>query len=287
MEYTTVSELHQEKRYSIKALCASLKVSRSGYYKWLKAGPSKAEEIRQAQAAIIKEGFYQSDKTFGAIRIKCAIRREHQIDINIKTVRRLMKIMGLVSDIRRKRPIWQRSRSLFTAGNIISREFNADKPNQKWFTDISYLSYGDTGERAYISAIIDSFDKRIVAYQISKHNDNKLVMNTIRLAFKRFPDVKPIIHSDRGFQYTSTEYKRLIEHYGINVSMSRAGHCLDNQPIESFWGILKSEYFYRHTFNSLSDLKDGIYAYIDYYMNKRYMPIYNGLTPIEVYKKAV
>lgn len=126
----------------------------------------------------------------------------------------------------------------------------------------------------------------IVSYVISKANNNRLVMETIKNALKNNPGATPVIHSDRGFQYTSQEYYQLKEDYGFEVNMSRPGKCLDNQPIESFWGTLKAEYYYRKQFNSFSELSQGIKSYIDFYQNKRYVPKFDGLTPLEYRRRS-
>ncbi len=195
-----------------------------------------------------------------------------------------MRIMNLYPEIRKRRPSWKKVTPVYTVNNKINRDFIADRPNQKWFTDVSYLFYGNH-QKAYISAIIDRYDMSIVSYVIGKCNDNQLVVDTINQAMSKNRGATPIIHSDRGFQYTSNIYHQLKETYGFDVSMSRAGKCLDNQPIESFWGTLKTEYYYRKQFHSFEALKEGINDYIDFYQTKRYVPKFEGLTPLEYRKK--
>lgn len=283
--FVAISELHDSKKYSIEKLCELANVSRSGYYKWKKRGKSASELQSEDLAKEIKRIFEESDRTFGVVRIQCALKRELNIQVNIKKVRRLMRIMNLYPEIRKKRPSWVRTTPMHTFDNLIGRDFLADKPNQKWFTDISYLFYGNH-QKAYISAIIDRYDMSIVSYVIGRRNDNQLVMDTIKEALANNPGAKPIIHSDRGFQYTSNSYYQLKETYGFKVSMSRPGKCLDNQPIESFWGTLKSEYYYRKDFESFTELSNGINRYIEFYQNKRYVPKFNGLSPLEYRKKV-
>ncbi|MBC1530149.1 IS3 family transposase [Listeria booriae] len=278
--FTVVFELNQEKKYPINQLCKSLEVSRSGYYKWLKREPSTSELRTGKKAKEIERIFKESKSTFGVIRVQCALKRELGWNINKKAIRRIMRRMNLLPEIRKKRPTWVSTTATYTAENIIDRRFKATSPNEKWFTDVSYLFYGNH-EKAYISAIIDRYDMSIISYVISRRNDNQLVMDTVQLAMNSNRNTRPIIHSDRGFQYTSLEYQKLKEQYRFEVSMSRAGRCLDNQPIESFWGVSKSEYYHRNKFNTFKELQDGMKEYIDYYMNKRYVPKFNGLTPTE------
>lgn len=279
-----ISELNSSKGYSVEKLCKLASVSRSGYYKWKNRVPSQSEVNNEKLAQQIRRIFNNSDSTFGVVRIQCALKRELNIEVNIKRIRRLMRLMGLYPEIRKKRPAWQRIVPMCTTDNIIKRDFKATKPNQKWFTDVSYLFYG-AHQKAYISAVIDRFDMSIVSYVISERNDNELVMKTIKQALKKNPAAQPIIHSDRGFQYTSIEYHQLKKHYRFQVSMSEAGKCLDNQPIESFWGVLKSEYYYRKSFDTFESLKKGIADYIDFYHTKRYVPKFDGLTPLEYREK--
>jgi putative transposase len=278
--YLIVFELHQERKFSILKLCVAVGVSRSAYYKWLKHLPSKSERESEKLAEEIKRIFEASHQIYGVKRMKWAVYRELNQVVNVKRIRRLMRLMGLQSEIRRKKPNWIRTKPLHTAENIINRDFEATTPNQKWFTDVSYLFYGQH-ETAYISAIIDRYDLSIVSYKVSQKNDNQLVLDTLKEAMEKNPGATPIIQSDRGFQYTSNEYQGLKKKLGFEISMSRVNKCLDNQPIESFWGTLKAEYYYRHKFETYDILQRGLDKYIDFYLNKRYVPKFKGLTPNE------
>lgn len=285
MYFLAIAELVDIKNYSVTKLCQIAGVSSSGYYKWRNRGQSKSELENEMLGKEIRRIFEESDRTYGVVRIQYALKRELDKQVNIKKIRRMMRIMDLSPEIRRKRSNWVNSVPTYTCDNLIKRNFIADKPNQKWFTDVSYLFYGNH-QKAYISAIIDRYDMSIVSYVIGKRNDNALVMETIKQGFQENPGVIPIIHSDRGFQYTSHDYHHLKNSYGFNISMSRPGKCLDNQPIESFWGTLKSEYYYRKHFDSFDQLKEGIEGYINFYQTKRYVPKFEGLTPIEYRRKA-
>ena len=273
-------ELHQEKGYGIMNLCKAIGVSRSGYYRWLDRAPSEAEIINDCLAVEIKRIYDESDSTFGVERITLAINRELNISLNPKRIRRLMRIQGISSVIRRKRPNYVKSTPEHTYENTIDRNFVATKPNEKWFTDVTYLKFGNN-TKAYLSAIIDTYDQSIVAWKISCHNDNELVRETIEEAFRLNPEARPYIQSDRGSPYTSGMYRELSLNHCFEISMSRVSKCLDNQPIESFWGTLKSEYYYRKKFDSFESLVNGIEGYINRYMHKRYVKRFCGLTPSE------
>src|SRR5699024_7539515 len=129
-----------------------------------------------------------------------------------------------------------------------NRECTAVHPNEKWVTDVTEFKYGQAS-KAYLSAILDLYDGSIISYVIGQSNNNPLVFETFDKALKVEPEAKPIFHSDRGFQYTSKTFKRKLENAGMTQSMSRVGKCIDNGPMESFWGKLKSEEYYLNTYN--------------------------------------
>ncbi|WP_244315634.1 IS3 family transposase [Paenibacillus brasilensis] len=175
--------------------------------------------------------------------------------------------------------------ALHIAENVMNREFQADAPNQKWCTDVTELKYGN-GRKAYLSAIIDGYDNSIVSWVLSHSNNNELVMGTVKKACRRNRGTKPLLHSDRGFQYTSVEYKRLQERYQFKKSMSRVSRCLDNQPIERFWGIFKAESYYLEKYDTYDDLLHNVETYMRYYNNDRYTERLNGLSPNEYRRTA-
>ena len=146
--------------------------------------------------------------------------------------------MGLQSVIRRKRKNYIPSIPKVTADNILNREFKAEMPNQKWLTDITEFKYGND-KKAYLSAIFDLGDNSIVSYVLGHSNNNELVFRTFNMAVKENPGAKPLFHSDRGFQYTSLAFRKMLDDTGCTQSMSRVGRCLDNAPMEGFWGNVK------------------------------------------------
>lgn len=165
----------------------------------------------------------------------------------------------------------------------MNRRFYADAPNQKWLTDVTEFKWyeGENVHKVYLSAILDLYDRRIVSYVISDRNDNPLVFNTFDKAVAENPKVMPIFHSDRGFQYTNRTFHAKLERAGMTQSMSRVAHCIDNGPMEGFWGILKRERYYGKKFQSREDLTTMIENYIEYYNNGRVQRNLGTLTPIE------
>ena len=165
----------------------------------------------------------------------------------------------------------------------MNREFHADKPNEKWLTDVTEFKYYMDGEKKkiYLSAILDLYDRRIVSYKISIRNDNALVFETFDLAIQESPEAHPLFHSDRGYQYTNRQFYHKLTKAGMTQSMSRVGKCIDNGPMEGFWGILKRERYYGKRFTNKTKLIQMIEEYIDYYNNKRLQRNLGVLTPLE------
>lgn len=171
----------------------------------------------------------------------------------------------------------------FLAENILHREFTADAPNEKWLTDVTEFKYynGIDVHKLYLSAILDLYDRRIVSFMIRDSNNNALVFDTLDDAIRKNPNAHPLFHSDRGFQYTNRVFHKKLEVAGMTQSMSRVAKCIDNGPMEGFWGILKRERYYGHRFTSRDSLVSMIENYIDYYNNKRLQRNLGVLTPME------
>ena len=182
------------------------------------------------------------------------------------------------SVIRRKRPNNIKSTPEITAENILSRNFTADKLNEKWPTEVTEFKCGD-GSKLYLSAILDLKDKSIVSHAIGRSNNNKLVFDTFDAAVQKYPDAKPLLHSDRGFQYTRKVFRAKLDAQGMTQSISRVGRCIDNGPMEAFWGTLKAEYL--NKFLDCDSLKTAIERYIHFYNNGRFQERLGGLAPME------
>ena len=179
--------------------------------------------------------------------------------------------------------------ALHVHDNILNREFSAERPDQKWLTDVSEFKYSTNGEtgKLYLSAILDLYDRRIVAYRIDDRNDNPIVMNTFKEAFLKEPDAHPLCHSDRGFQYTGPQFYMLMQSHGCIHSMSRVAHCIDNGPMEGLWGILKREMYYGQKFDSRDSLVSSIKGYIEYYNGKRIQRKLHRMSPMEYHDKYI
>jgi len=283
--YQTSSSLHEEKNYSITQLCQLAGIARSSYYKWVKWQPSKKEMANRKLAKEIKKKYDSKKGAIGYRQIRMQINRKLKKQYSRNRYYRLMKAIGIKAVIKKKRPTYIKSMEAHVAENVLNRKFVAKKPNQKWCTDVTELRYGN-GRKAYLSAIIDLYDHSIVSWELGHSNNNLLVMNTIKKAMDKNSGVRPLLHSDRGFQYTSYDYKKLETTYKFTKSMSRVGRCLDNQPIEHFWGTFKEEKFYQESYQNFEDLKKSVGEYMRYYNNYRYSEALDELSPNEFRKQA-
>lgn len=206
---------------------------------------------------------------------------------NRKRIRRIMKMLGIKSVIRRKKSKYKKSKAEITAENLLARNFNATKPNEKWATDVTEFKVVGSKKKLYLSAIIDLYDRSIVSYVINTRNDNNIVFETYEKAIKNNLGATPILHSDRGFQYTSKVFQSKLKEANITQSMSRVGRCIDNGPTEGFWGIIKSEMYYLNKYHSHKELKEAIENYINFYNNERLQARFNDKTPMEVRTEAL
>ncbi|SCM82960.1 Integrase core domain protein [uncultured Sporomusa sp.] len=189
-----------------------------------------------------------------------------------------MKQLGLFCRVRMKKYNSYRGEVGKTAPNILERNFEADKPNQKWVTDITEFSL--FGQKLYLSPILDLCSRDIVSYAISKHPRFSLVTDMLEHAFQRTPDNSNLIlHSDQGWQYQMKPYQRMLKAKGIRQSMSRKGNCLDNAVMENFFGLLKTELLYLQDFESMEHFEQELIDYLDYYNNRRVKIKLKGLPP--------
>lgn len=286
MEYKfiTVKELHEEHQYSISTLCDKINISRSSYYKWLNRKPSQRQLTNEDLAEKIKIMQEDHNGTLGSRRMMIFINRKYGTKFNHKRIRRIMREIGIYSVIRRNRhSCTVRSSKEQAAENILNRKFNANTYNEKWLTDVTEFKYG-VNSKAYLSAILDLGDNHIVAWELGDRNNNELVFKTFKTAVAENPEAHPIFHSDRGFQYTSPAFVNMIKEAGMIRSMSRVGKCIDNGPMEGFWGIIKTEMYYLNKFDNYSDLESAIAEFIRYYNNNRYQERLKCMTPMEYHE---
>lgn len=286
--YTAIKEVHEKHHYPISSLCKISNVSKSGYFKWLKHQKTY-NDIRNEKIANIIEKIHSDYPDKGYRRIRDDLYRYYNINVNDKRILRICRVLQIKSTIKYKNNgcTIQNQHPTYTTENILNRNFKADAPDEKWLTDVSEFHYYVNGEkhRLYLSAILDLYDRRIVAYTIGDSNNTELVYNMFDFAVKNNPKAHPIFHSDRGYQYTNRTFHSKLVAAGMTQSMSRIARCIDNGPMEGFWGIIKRERYYGKKFNSRKELVDMIENYINYYNNSRLQRKLGVLTPFEKHEE--
>ena len=258
----------------------------STYYYQLKEldGLDKDKDLKAEIQAI----FTEHKGNYGYRRITLELRNRGHI-VNHKKVQRLMKILGLSARIRRKRKYSSYQGEIGKkAENIIQRQFEASRPMEKCYTDVTEFAIPNSTQKLYLSPVLDGFNSEIIAFNLSCSPNLEQVKKMLEQAFTEKHYENTILHSDQGWQYQHDSYHRFLESKGIQASMSRKGNSPDNGMMESFFGILKSEMFYGHekNFKSLNQLEQAIIDYIDYYNNKRIKVKLKGLSPVHYRTKS-
>jgi putative transposase len=278
--------LHEKEKFSVSLLCEIAMIPRSSYYKWTKRKESVQETENRMLITEIVKIYNEVNGIYGYRRMTLNLNRSLGMNINHKRIYRLMKLASLQSVIRRKKKRYIKSATQQVAENLLNRTFSADRLNQKWLTDVTEFKYGNS-QKAYLSAILDLYDNSIVAYVLGHSNNNNLVFSNLDLALSANPGASPMLHSDRGFQYTSYGFKRKLDEAQMTQSMSRVGKCIDNGPMEAFWGTLKCEKYYLHKYHTYEELINAVNEYINFYNTKRLQKRLNGLSPMEFRALAV
>lgn len=265
-------------------MCEIAGVSRSGYYQWLKRAQAKPKDYDDY--LLIKDIFDQGKRRYGWRTIQMKL-QARGIRMNHKKISRIMNTYNLVTKIRKRNPykeIMKKTREHRTFNNILSRQFKQKQPGKVYCTDITYLPF--SGNMAYLSAVKDIASREIVAWNLSRHLQMNLVFDTLKnLEENRdtLPIKNTLIHSDQGFHYTSPEYIARIQKLKMVQSMSRKGNCVDNAPMESFFGHFKDDVDYKHCV-TFEELKGLTAEYINHYNNGRRQWDLKKMTPVE-YRK--
>lgn len=266
-------ELRHKHKISLLIEVSGLPRSTYYYYAKRRADPDKYSAIKEQ----ITDIYHENRGRVGYRRITLEL-RNHGCVINHKTVQRLMKQLGIICQVRMKKYHSYKGEIGKIAPNLLERDFEAEKPNQKWVTDVTEFSL--FGQKLYLSPILDLCSRDIVSYTISERSALSMTMDMLEQAFAKLPDgINLILHSDQGWQYQHKHYQRMLKSKGIRQSMSRKGNCLDNAVIENFFSLLKSELLYLQRFDSLEHFKAELVDYLDYYNNRRIKAKLKGLPP--------
>jgi putative transposase len=267
--------LELRRQFPLGGLLDVAALARSTFYYQRRAleAVDKHEDLR----AEIQAVYDRHRGRYGYRRVAVALRNQGHA-ANHKTVQRLMAEMQLKAKIRVKRFQWFEGQGSLIAPNLLKRDFNAGKPNEKWVTDVTEFKVA--GRKLYLSPVMDLFNGEIIAYDTSELPRLGMVENMLHRAIARLaPTEKPILHSDQGWQYRMPRFRQHLERRSIVQSMSRKGNCLDNAAIESFFGTLKAEFFHINKFDSVDELRTGIEGYIRYYNEER-IKLRLGTSPI-------
>ena len=287
--YLAIQYFYVEKHWSIHWMCRQLGLTKAAYYKWLHRTVPEAEQENIRLAQLLQEYDEKFNHILGYRRMTAWINHFNRTYFSKNRIHRIMKAIGIRSFIRKKQKKYLHSTPEATAENLMKRDFNATRPNEKWATDVTEFKWyeGTVVHKLYLSAILDLYDRSVVSYVLSRRNDSKLVFDTFDQATAANPGAKPLFHSDRGFQYTSKVFQMKLRAQEMEQSMSRVGHCIDNCPTEGFWGTVKAEMFYLYQFKDEASLRAAIEQYIHFYNYERLQERFDSRTPMEVRSAAL
>lgn len=275
-----INELKQ--KYPITAILEVVNIPRSTYYYYCRQleKPDKYADTKAEIRRIYKE----NKERYGYRRITSELRKTAHY-VNHKTVQRLMHEMGIFCRVRMKKYNSYKGDVGKIAPNLLERDFKADKPNQKWATDVTEFAL--FGRKVYLSPIIDLYNGEVVSYNISSSPSFVQITDMLEKAFGRIPEnTNLILHSDQGWQYQMKQYQKMLKNKGIRQSMSRKGNCLDNACAENFFGLLKTELLYLQDFSSVENFIAELEDYIEWYNNKRIKLKLDGLSPVQFRLKS-
>ena len=263
-------------------LCEALGVSRGGFYAWLTRPPSARARSDESLAAMVRNSFIGSDRTYGARRVWHDLLAEG-ISCGLHRIERLMRSQALRARPKRRRlpsDTGDRSRAAIPA-NVLDRQFEAPSPNRKWVADFTYVWTAEGW--LYVAAVVDLFSRRVVGWSMSAAMTAQLVTDALIMAIRRRGKPNALLHhSDRGSQYTSEQFQRLMADNGVTCSMSRAGNVWDNAAMESFFSSLKTERTARKTYRTRDQAKADVFDYIERFYNpKRRHSTLGYVSPIE------
>ncbi len=250
-------------------MCEVLQVSRGGYYAWVERPPSDRARRREELIEQIRQAHEESAATYGSPRVHAEL-ADRQVEVCVNTVAKLMKQAGIRSVMHRRfvARTTDSNHDLPVAPNLLDRKFEAALPDQKWCCDITYVPTRQGF--LYLAAVMDVCSRKIVGWSMADHLRTELCTDALDMALKsRRPGGDLIHHSDRGVQYASVDYQRLLQSRNIVVSMSRVGDCYDNAMMESFWGTLKTELVHHREYGTRDEASSSIFKYIECWYNRR------------------
>jgi len=273
--------------WAVDWMCGALGVSRGGFYAWLTRARSRRSRNDEELGAKVRASFLGSDRTYGARRVWRDLLADG-VSCGLHRIERLMRLQALKARPRRRRlpPDWGERQAAAVAANVLDRTFEASAPNRKWIADFTYVWTAEGW--LYVAAVIDLFSRRVVGWSMNAAMTAQLVTDALVMAIWRRgrPDAL-LHHSDRGSQYTSEQFQRLITDQGISCSMSRSGNVWDNAAMESFFSSLKTERIARKVYRTREEAKADVFDYIERFYNpKRRHSTIGYLSPMEFERQA-
>ncbi|MDP4189901.1 MAG: IS3 family transposase, partial [Bacteroidota bacterium] len=274
------------KDYPIKLMSLVLKVSRSGYYAWQGRPESKRRKENMRLTCKIKAIHKKSRENYGSPRIHKRLKAEGEA-CSKGRVERLMAANGIkAKQARRYKATTDSMHKQAVSENILAREFTVEAPNKVWVSDITYIPTGEGW--LYLAGVLDLCTKRAVGWSMKDRLDRRLVIEALRMAYqRRSPGEGLIHHSDRGSQYASSDYQKLLREYGMQASMSRKGNCWDNAPMESFFGTLKKELIHHRKYRTREEARRDIFEYIEVFYNRERLHSSLGYLSPADYEKQI
>ena len=273
-------EAHQED-WPVRVRCDALEVSPAGYYAWLRRPPSFQEQRRQALLVLIQAVHAEAKQRYGSPRVHAALAARGE-PCSINTVAKVMRDHGIRAKSARKfRCTTDSNHPLPVAANILDRQFDPAGPNEAWVADITYIPTREGW--LYLAIVEDLYSRKVVGWSMADTMESRLVVDALELAVqRRLPGEGLVAHSDRGSQYASEHYQRLLGKHGIQCSMSGVAQCWDNAPAESFFASLKKELTHHEDYQTREEARASIFEYVEiFYNNQRLHSSLGYLTPAE------
>lgn len=273
--------------FGVEKMCQVLEVSRGGYYGWRRRGPSVRQKRDRVLLEQIRKSYNRSKGRYGSPNIMKDLRHWHY-RTSRKRIARLMRQAGLRSKMARKFKVTTQSKhSLPVAGNLLKRDFTVPAPNRVWVSDITYI--WTRGGWLYLCVVLDLFNRQVVGWSLGQRLTAELAVDALlKAVMSRRPQREMVFHSDRGVQYCSRAFRRVLKRYGMVQSMSRKGDCWDNAVVESFFGTLKQELVYHEAYRSRSEARLSVFQYIEGWYNRRRRHSALGyLSPVEFEEAAM
>lgn len=274
----------EERWFGVDALCRAMRVTRGGYWSWVRRRPGPRSLANVVLLADIRQIYKKKRGVYGSPRIHTQLQKEGK-GCGRKRIERLMREEGIRGKKSKKKfkPTTTNSKhGLVVAPNILNRQFKRDRPDEAWVADITYIPTGEGW--LYLAAIMDLFSRRIVGWAMGETVDRHLALRALQMAVQqRRPSPGLIHHSDRGSQYASGDYRNELAEHGMICSMSRKGNCWDNASMESWFDTLKSELIEDDGFKTRREAIAGVFEYMEVFYNRqRIHTALGGLAPAEI-----